>query len=395
MVGAQVFEKNIQKYQIYVTICGLASAGPLCNLFYLSADISFQQLSFIETVSLLVLVFFEVPTGACADLLGRKKSIALGCLLMGTEFVLIAAGFNYQVFVLAALIGGIGICLESGADDALLYDSLKKLNRQHEFKKYLGQSNAMFKMSAGIAGVVSSYIYGYDQAIIFYVFGVVFFFLAGFILTVEETVEQPVQSEQLNMSIRLFTTIKRSCIYLLSDKKLLWMLLFTGIITATIRAHTSIIRPSLLENALPSITYLGFVLAAAMAISSLISWHADKISRQWSENSILIAFAAIAGVAFISMGAISGLTSISFIFAITVINAFKSIYLSDYWHRHFTDRERVTLTSVKQACYSFLGILVLVSVGIMTDSMGIQQTSLALGAFIILSASLLMLCKPK
>lgn len=394
MVGTNAFEKNIKKYQIYVTVYGLASAGPLCSLFYLSADISFQQLSFIETVSLLVLIFFEIPTGACADLLGRKKSIALGCLLMGTEFVLIAAGFNYQVFVLAALIGGIGICLESGADDALLYDSLKKLNRQHEFKKYLGQSNAMFKMSAGIAGVVSSYVYGYDQAIIFYAFGAVFFFLAGFILTVEETIT-PKRSKQRNISKRLFTTIKRSCNYLLSDKKLMWMLLYTGIITAIIRAHTSIIKPSLLASELPNITYIGLVLAIAMTISSLISWHADKISRQWSENSILIAFAVIAGMTFISMGLTTGLTSVSFIFAITILNAFKSVYLSDYWHRHFSDEERVTLSSIKQACYSFFGILILIVVGTVTDIWGIQQTSFTLGIFIICSASALMLCKPR
>jgi len=396
MAGNDAFEKNIVKYQVYVTVCGLASTGPLCNLFYLSADISFSQLSFIEVTSLLVLTFFEVPSGALADLIGRKKNISLGCFLMGTEFILIAVGYNYQVFVLAAFIGGIGICLESGADDALLYDSLKKLNRENEFKKYLGKSNALFKMSVGITGLCSGYIYSYDQSLIFYFSGAVFLFLSAFILTTEETIDKKQKiAKKTNFIIQFLSLIKNSCQQLLNNKMLLWMLLFTGILTGVIRAHISIIRPSLLADALPNISYLGLVLAIAMTISSVISWNADRLSYRWPDKYVLMAFITIISIAFIGVGLVDGVLSIGFIFMVTVINAYKAVYLSAYWHSHFSDQERVTLSSIKQACHSLLGIFILMSIGGLTDRVGVQNASLTLGVAIVLIAILMLILKPK
>ena len=396
MAGNDAFEKNIVKYQVYVTVCGLASTGPLCNLFYLSADISFSQLSFIEVISLLVLTFFEVPSGALADLIGRKKNISLGCFLMGTEFILIAVGYNYQVFVLAAFIGGIGICLESGADDALLYDSLKKLNRENEFKKYLGKSNALFKMSVGITGLCSGYIYSYDQSLIFYFSGAVFLFLSAFILTTEETIDKKQKiAKKTNFIIQFLSLIKNSCQQLFNNKMLLWMLLFTGILTGVIRAHISIIRPSLLADALPNISYLGLVLAIAMTISSVISWNADRLSYRWPDKYVLMAFITIISIAFIGVGLVDGVLSIGFIFMVTVINAYKAVYLSAYWHSHFSDQERVTLSSIKQACHSLLGIFILMSIGGLTDRVGVQNASLTLGVAIVLIAILMLILKPK
>jgi len=396
MAGNDAFEKNILKYQIYVTVCGLASTGPLCNLFYLSANISFSQLSFIEVTSLLVLIFFEVPSGALADLIGRKKNIALGCFLMGIEFILIAAGFNYQVFVLAAFIGGIGICLESGADDALLYDSLKKLNRKSEFKKYLGQSNALFKMSAGIAGLFGSFIYSYDQNLIFYFSGGIFLFLSVFILTAQETIEKkPQVHKKIEFVNHFCSLIKKSARQLLNNKMLLWMLLFTGVLTGVIRAHISIIRPSLLELALPNISYLGLVLAIAMVISSIISWNADRLSHHWPDKYILMSFIVIISIAFIGVGLVEGVVSIVFIFMVTIINAYKAVYLSAYWHSHFSDKERVTLSSIKQASHSFIGMFILVGVGEVTDSVGVKNSSLVLGVSIVLIALLMLMLKPK
>lgn len=396
MDGKDAFRKNIWKYQIYVTLCGLANIGPLCNLFYLSADISFRQLSFIEVTSLVVLTFFEVPSGALADIIGRKINIAIGCFLMGIELILIAVGFNYPVFILAAFIGGIGICLESGADDALLYDSLKRLMRENEFEKYLGQSSALFKVSSGIAGVLCSYLYSFDQNLIFYLSGGIFIFLAGFILTAKETlIKQQDKQIKSAFSKQLSSLMKRSFQQLIQNKNLVWMLIFTGILASVIRAHISIIRPSLLENILPNISYLGLVVGTGMIISSVISWNADKISKHLPENYVLIGFIVISSLAFIGMGLVEGVVSVGFIFMLTMLNAYKTIYLSSYWHRNFTDQERVTLSSIKQAFYSFLGMFILVGLGDVTDRFGMQSSSLILGFFILFVAFLMFAIKPK
>ncbi len=395
MESNDAYQKNIRKYQIYVAVSGFTAAGPLCYLFYLAQGISFSQLSLIETVSLAVLVFFEVPSGAFADLIGRKKSMALGCLLMAGEFFLIGSGYTVSVFVLAALIGGIGISLESGADDALLYDSLKKLKREGEFQKILGQSTALFKITAACAGVLGGYLYSLDQAMIFYVFGTLYLTLAFYSLTMKETVSVTSSAKSNQNSRTLAKQFKqlmlRSYCCLKANKEIAWMIVLMGLFTTTIRAHTTILRAPMLDELLPNAAFLGVVVAIGLLLSSLVSWYAHHLFGTFGERNILFVFAMIASVAFIGFGLFDGLWTIIFVFIIYMLTAVKTIFLSDYWHKHFRSRQRGTLISFKEACQNFIGVFTLIAAGVLTDQVGLGISSITIGCFILTTSSLLFL----
>jgi len=127
----QKYEFNIWKYYIYQFFSGFYLIESIGILFYLLAGISYFQLSTIEAVGLIAVLLLEIPSGAFADLIGRKYSVFIGLFLTGIELILIAYGFNYLFFLIAAFIGGIGGSLVSGADTALLYDSLKKIKKEN------------------------------------------------------------------------------------------------------------------------------------------------------------------------------------------------------------------------------------------------------------------------
>lgn len=381
------YSKNLYKYQVYVLISGFAFVGPLCNLFYLSADISFSKLSLIETASMVVLVFFEVPTGALADLIGRKKSMSLGCCLMGCEYILIGAGYSFGFFIAAALIGGLGICLESGADDALLYDSLKKLKREGEFKKYLGQSNAVFKISAAISGVISAYIYSFDKSLVFYICGFLLIGLALYSLTLTETTSSGSLSvnnknnKNLLMMIRQLITKSYAC--LRNNRSLAWVILFAGILTTTARANTALLRTPILEILLDDIFYLGIIIAFGLALSSIASWYAHQFLNFVNEQYILLIYALGLSAVFIGIGYFNSLWIIAFIVPMYILNAFQSVFFSDYCHRHFNSKQRGTLVSFQEAYRSFIGIFTLLGVGMMADTLGLHASSAYLGGYLL------------
>ncbi|MBL4764585.1 MAG: MFS transporter [Colwellia sp.] len=392
MIDKDGYLKNIRKYQVYVLVSGFAFVGPLCNLFYLSADISFSKLSLIETASTVVLVFFEIPTGAIADLIGRKKSMALGCCLMGCEYIMIGAGYSFGFFIAAALIGGLGICLESGADDAILYDSLKKLNREGEFKKYLGQSNATFKISAAISGVVSSYLYSFDKSLIFYLCGFLLIGLGLYSLTMTETVSPPKPSangkKNKPLKALVWRLLLKSYACLKGNKPLAWTILFAGLLTTTARANTALLRTPILANLLDDIFYLGFIVALGLGLSSIASWYADKILHFVNEQYILLIYAIGIGIVFIGIGCFNNLWIIVFIIPMYILNAFLSVFFSDYCHRHFNSKQRGTLNSFQEACRSFIGIFTLLGVGMMADTLGLQVSSISLGGAVLIGSIL-------
>mgnify|MGYP000517387382 CR=1 FL=1 len=397
MIGKDAYLKNIRKYQIYIVVSGFTFVGPLCNLFYLSTDISFSKLSLIETVSMIVLVFLEVPTGAIADLIGRKKSMALGCCLMGCEYILIGAGYSFPVFVAAALIGGLGICLESGTDDALLFDSLKKLNRENEFKKYLGQSNATFKISSAVSIIVYGYVYSFDKSLVFYLGGFTFIGLALYSLTMTETVTRPLlltnRKPKKALLILIWNQLLKSYSCLKGNKTLAWYIIIVGFLTTTARANTTLLRTPLLASLLEDIYYLGIIGAVGLTLSSIMSWYAHKILSLLDEQYILLIYAISVGGMFIGIGYVDNLWILVFVIPMYILNAFISVFFSDYCHRHFNSKQRTTLTSFKEAYRSFISIFTLLGVGIMADTLGLQASSTHMGESVLVGCILFIFFK--
>lgn len=105
--------------------------------FYLT---QIKGFSVVETTFLLglqefFLIFLEVPTGVVADRISRKFSIMLGHAITSLPFVLFPFVDGIWVFTILFGIKAVGKALVSGADTALLYDTLVDLGRMSEYKR--------------------------------------------------------------------------------------------------------------------------------------------------------------------------------------------------------------------------------------------------------------------
>lgn len=72
----------------------------------------------------------EVPTGAIADRFGRKVSATLGYAIGAAAIGVYVSAPRLEVFLAAEVLMALGFALVSGAEDALLYDSLVFLGRK-------------------------------------------------------------------------------------------------------------------------------------------------------------------------------------------------------------------------------------------------------------------------
>lgn len=100
----------------------------------------------------------EVPTGALADRIGRKHSISLGSLIIALAVIVYGSVPNFYVFLLAELIFAIGYAFVSGADQALLFDTLKVSGRESESKKVMGRYDATYLIGMTIASATGGLI---------------------------------------------------------------------------------------------------------------------------------------------------------------------------------------------------------------------------------------------
>lgn len=115
---------------------------PVFTILYLDYGLSLEQFALLNVVWALTIVVAEVPSGALADLLGRKPLLVVAALLMFIEMGLLVwvpmdSPLLFTVFLLNRVCSGLAEAAASGADEALAYDSLKALNREQEWSNLL------------------------------------------------------------------------------------------------------------------------------------------------------------------------------------------------------------------------------------------------------------------
>ena len=123
--------------------------------------ISLTQVAIIDIIILLSALILELPTGALADLIGRKKSISIAFLITALAYFLFAYANSFPWFVVTALGFGLGDALLSGSLEALVFDTLKQNQQEHTFSEVNNKTSLIFNYSIFVAIVLGGMMYQY------------------------------------------------------------------------------------------------------------------------------------------------------------------------------------------------------------------------------------------
>lgn len=114
-------------------------------LMYLVQNKGFSPVEAYILVSVqeAALIFLEVPTGIIADRISRKFSVALGYVVTALPFVFMPWVNSFWLIFLLFFFKAIGKALVSGAQQALLYDTLAELGRTSEYKYIMTKTKVL------------------------------------------------------------------------------------------------------------------------------------------------------------------------------------------------------------------------------------------------------------
>ncbi|WP_243522214.1 MFS transporter [Bacillus pseudomycoides] len=99
----------------------------------------------------------EVPAGVFADRFGLKLSFITGASIKIISISILFFADNIWLFCLYSLLNGLSVTFFSGADEALIYESLKETNEQHLMDKAMGKIQSASFISMLIAVIFGSY----------------------------------------------------------------------------------------------------------------------------------------------------------------------------------------------------------------------------------------------
>jgi MFS family permease len=150
----RAFESNVWKSCAYTFLMDLSLSAPIWVLYLRDArGFSLTQITLLEVPLFLLIVFAEIPTGAVADRFGRRVSLMLASGILALAMFIYGVATSYPVILISNLAWGLAFTFRSGADVALLYDSLKEAGREGDFQRINGRFCAL-RSAAMLAGLL-------------------------------------------------------------------------------------------------------------------------------------------------------------------------------------------------------------------------------------------------
>lgn len=330
------------------------------------------QVLLFEAVFAAITVAAEVPTGMVADRFGRRLSLLASGILTALGLTVFGLAGSFELLLLAFGLFGVGLSLMSGADDAMLFDSLAPLGRGGEFARRAGRLNAMAWGANAVTAMIGAGLAQVTSLSLPIAMSGAFGLLAAFMAL--RFTEPPARGEPVP-----FLQIGARAVRRVLGAREMWsiVLFFAAVLVSAALVFT-VFQPIATELGAP-VWSLGAI-AATMTISSAFGgWMSATTERRLGLPRTL----AVAGVA-VPVALLAGAAGTRALFPLILLSplAWNVLHplVADYLARRTPDRERATVLSLNSMASQLATVMATPAVGLLVDGRGTGTALLASAA---------------
>jgi MFS family permease len=327
---------------------------PIWVVFLQGKGVTLTQIGVLEAFAWLITAFLEVPTGGIADRWGRKASIASGGLLYALAMFLILAEALSPAFLLGYALWNSSYAFASGADVALVYDTLKADGREDQAAKQSGRYAAIQQGSQGVASVIGAAIATVDITLCFTICGIASLIATGLVLTIKEPPHFDDEgaarlSYWKNLQTAVGIAARRPVVRAL-------LLLYATVLTLPLVVYYVLLQPYAVGVGLP-IASLGIVVAGVQLTSVVASWLAYRATTYFALTTIVAIGVGVLLVAQGLLGLLPSIPSIGLVLLVALVPALLAPLLLARLNDLIPSAQRATILSLSALMFE-LGLAV-------------------------------------
>ncbi len=371
---------NIRKMYLFKIFSGVVFFAPIVMVFKGDNNVSLSEVFYLQIVFAMSMVLFEVPTGYFADIYGRRASMISGAVLQVFGIIAFSFSYGFGDFLLVDLLMGLGLALYSGANSALVYESLKALNRSSEYKKIWGNMQFYNVMTVGLSSVIGGVIAHYSEMRYTIYASVPFYFL---MLVVAWSFVEPTRAEVLVKKGYGKAFLKKIKMIFRESKKLRWIILYSAVVLGLNQSIYPAYQYYFKEVGL-AFVYFGLVFASFQVVSAFSSKYAHRAEESIGEERVLILLPFLVGMSYLLMGYNLALWAILFVYLQQFVRGFRAVVVNDYINKLVESSQRATILSLESLFGKLMYSFMLLIWGLSLELIDLPQTLILIGVLALL-----------
>jgi MFS family permease len=354
---------------------------PIVVLFYQDLGLSMSQIFILKSVYSIAMVATELPSGYLADVWGCRKTIILGAILGTIGILIYSISSDFYSFIMAEIILGVGFSFISGADSAILYDSLKAENREDDYIKYEGQITSAGNFAEALAGVAGGFLATISLRTPYYfqVFIAAVAIPAAFMLKEPQHVLDRVRlkmSEILSIVKLTYQQVEMRSAIMISS--------FTGAATLT---YAWFVQPYFQEAGVP-VSVFGILWTLLNLSAGVFSMFSYRIERLLGNKKTLLLIVVFISLGFILTSLEISLAGIAILFGFYMVRGIATPVLKDQINQYTDSKVRATILSVRNLEIRIIFAAIGPILGYLTDHFSLSTALIVCGIIYFVAAML-------
>jgi MFS family permease len=359
---------------------------PVWVPYFQAKGFTMQDVFTVQAIFALAVALFEIPSGYFCDLFGRRKTLIFGGLCYGVAFTWLAFADTFFEVVLFELGAALAFGLISGADVALLYESLDEDVSREEKAKSLGNMQFAQLISEASGAILGGVLAATSLALPFQVQAAVAWFPLVIALTLVEGRHQKLAGnhrENFGLVFRHLWShspeMRRSSVNLLvwglSTFLAVWML------------------QKYWETSAVPVAWFGALWAIGNLLAAFTSKLAAPIGQRWGRPLMMVVACALPVVGYFGMGLTASMLGVVLGFGLYLGRGFIQVVMREEFNHHLPNEFRATANSVQSFMFRIVFFVLGPLMGMGVDRYGVQAIMLTVGV-IFLALYLILILGP-
>ncbi len=384
----RAYAANIWKFYLFRWLVNFQLWLPIW-VIYLSdhRGLSLTEITVLDAVFWIFLVFMEVPTGAIADRYGRKVSLMIGAFANSIAIAVFAVGDSYPIILASYVAWGIAWTLFSGADSAFFYDSLRALGREADYQKLYGRGFAIQQTGALGGILIGAPLAAWTNLPTPVLLSAVL--MAGAWIVSLSFREPPRNDESHATPLGYLAGVREAASIVWHTPAIRYFMFLAATIVA-VGMCVSILTQPFLSSHNVNVAHFGWYLVPGNLLGMAAALWAYRVTARFGVNRVIAALPLIVMATSVGLGAFDSLYAFVFIPLCGMVYSFSFPVVSDYLNKRIPSGQRATILSFYQLLFSLMLAPLEPLLGWIADEAGLQAAYRTVAIIVAVGAAPLL-----